>query len=247
MNIRRNAFAPVLIALALPACATAQQPGQPMPGHAMAGMHGTMIHVSATGSAVRAPEQAVVRLAVETAAPSAREAARQNAEKMERLIAALRGMDIPRERIQTVGYHMFPEYRPNEQRTEPEIIGYRVMNMVAVTVDGPERAGAVIDASLEAGANRVDGLEFQLRDVDDARREALRDAMQRARAEAEVLAAAAGLTLGEPVMISSAMGGWQPPMPMMERMAMGGDMATPVEPGTLRVQAMVEVHYSTSR
>ena len=236
----------LLILALLPACASAQEQPGPVMRHAP---EQPRIQVTTTGTVRRAPDQAVVRLAVETVATTAREAARENASKMERIIAALRRLDIPRDRIQTTGYFMHPEYRHDEERREPQIIGYRVTNILTVTVDGPERAGGVIDAALDAGANRVDGLEFGLKGVQSARSEALRDAMEKARAEAQTLASAAGLTLGEPIVIStgSVVTPYPRPEMMMRAEAMGGDVSTPVEPGRMQVMATVEVHYAARR
>jgi hypothetical protein len=211
----------------------------------------TRIVVSAMGTASRAPEQAVVSLAVETAARTARQAADENAQRMNQLIAALRRLDIPEDQIRTVAYNMYPEYRqwdgrdPEQANRQPEIIGYRVTNMVSVTVDGASRAGAVIDAALGAGANRVDGLNFQLRNPDAVRAEALREAMSKARAEAGLLAEAAGLTLGAPMEISTSYG-YQPPMPPMPMMMDRAEARapTPVAPGTVEVQASVSIVYA---
>ena len=255
-------YTKVLLVLAVPACASAQG-ADPAPaphpahaehmGHMMAGPAGTRIVVNAMGSASRAPEQAVVSLAVETAARTARDAAAQNAERMTRLVAALRRLNIPEDQIRTTAYNMYPEYRqwdgrnPEMANRQPEIIGYRVMNMVNVIVDGAERAGAVIDAALEAGANRVDGLGFQLRDPEAVRADALRQAMAKARAEAQLLAEAAGLTLGAPLEISTSFGYMPPPMPQM---MMARDMAgapappTPVQPGSVEIQATVNIVYT---
>ncbi|HUF11918.1 MAG TPA: SIMPL domain-containing protein [Longimicrobiales bacterium] len=259
-------YAKLVLLLAVPACASGQRTdtaaapapalgamrhgemaGHPM--HPAAPPH-TRIVVNALGTASRPPEQAVVSLAVETAARTAREAAEQNAQRMNQIIAALRRLDIPEDQIRTTAYNMYPEYRhwdgrdPEQAGRQPEIIGYRVMNMLTVTVDGAARAGAVIDAALAAGANRVDGLSFQLRDTDAVRADALREAMGKARAEAALLADAAGLTLGAPIEISTSYGYMPPPpMPMMAR-----DMAqaapTPVQPGAVEVQATVSVVYS---
>lgn len=259
-------YAKVFIVLAVPACASAQgvdvAPAPTGPGaHGqMAGhehvMHGappgTRIIVNAMGTASRPPEQAVVSLAVETAARTAREAADQNAARMARLVAALRRLDIPEDQIRTTAYNMFPEYRqwdgrdPEQASRQPEIIGYRVTNMVSVTVDGASRAGAVIDAALEAGANRVEGLGFQLRDSDAVRADALRQAMTKARSEAQLLAEAAGLTLGAPIEISTSFGYMPPPMPpMMMQRDMAANMApTPVQPGVVEIQATVNVVYT---
>ena len=255
----------VALVLAVPACASAQgqEAAAPAPAHdhahmAMhpAGPQPTRIVVNAMGSASRAPEQAVVSLAIETAGRSARDAADQNAQVMDRIVAALRRLEIPEDRIRTTAYNMYPEYRhydgrdPEMAQRQPEIIGYRVMNQVSVTVDGASRAGAVIDAALAAGANRVDGLYFQLREneADAVRAEALREAMTRARAEASLLAEAADLQLGAPMEISTSYGYMPPPMPMpmydraMAQMAPAAP--TPVQPGTVEMQASVNIVYS---
>ena len=262
-------YARVALILALPACASAQgvdTAAAPAPAHDHAQMmemmhpaapRATRIVVSALGTGSRAPEQAVVSLAIETAARTAREAADQNATVMDRIVAALRRLDIAEDRIRTTAYNMYPEYRhydgrdPEMAQRQPEIIGYRVMNQVSVTVDGASRAGAVIDAALAAGANRVDGLYFQLREneADEVRAEALREAMTKARAEAALLAQAAGLQLGPPVEISTSYGYMPPPMPMPmydRAMAQGAPAPppTPVQPGTVEVQASVNVVYS---
>lgn len=252
-------FAKIALILAVPACASAQGADTAAPPMA----HGQMMHagpqptrivVSALGSASRAPEQAVINLAIETAARTAQAAAEQNAETMDRIVAALRRLDIPEDQIRTTAYNMYPEYRhydgrdPEMANRQPEIIGYRVMNQVMVTVDGAARAGAVIDAALGAGANRVDGLGFQLRDTEAVRADALREAMQKARAEAQLLAEAAGLTLGPPIEISTSFGYMPPPMPPMPMyardMAQAAAAPTPVQPGSVEVQASVNIVYS---
>jgi len=67
------------------------------------------------------------------------------------------------------------------------------VNVVQVTLDDLAKIGTVIDSATLAGANHVQGIQFTLRDQDAVRAEALRQAASRARAEAELLAAALGL------------------------------------------------------
>jgi uncharacterized protein len=203
------------------------------------------ISVSASASVEREPDEAIIMLAVESQAPLARTAAQQNAERMQRVLQALGRQGVPAERIRTVSYQLNPEYtRPDRDREPPTIVGYRAINMVQVRVDGIARVGALVDAALEAGANRVANLSFQLSDPDAARRDALRRAMQTARAEAEILATAAGHRLGAPLSIST---GFQGVQPMYDVQARGGVMmemaATPVEGGTIAVHAQVNVVY----
>src|ERR1051325_9631391 len=152
------------------------------------------ISVSAVGSIKREPDQAVLNIAVESAAPTARAAAQTNATKMDALIAAVKAMGIPAASIHTTSYQLDPDYsypKPGET-TPPRITQYRATNMVQITVDTVARAGRVIDAAVANGANRLNGISFQIRDEAGARIEALRDAVRKARMEAEAIAQSFG-------------------------------------------------------
>ena len=67
--------------------------------------------------------------------------------------------------------------------------------MVQVTLDDLTKLSNVIDASAQAGANNVRGIQFTLREPDAVHADALRKAAARARADADVLAAALGLKI----------------------------------------------------
>ena len=210
------------------------------------------VTVSTQASVTREPDRAVIMLAVESQAETAEEAAATNAELMTRVLAAVREAGIPERQIRTTSYALHPVYsQPNHREMgpepfEPTIIGYRAMNMVRVEVDDIPATGGVIDAALNAGANRVDGVSFELRNGDTAYNEALGNAIRKARAQADAAAQAAGQTIGPPLNIAVGGGYMPPPAPMMYReavMAAGADMRTPVQPGTLEVHASVTITY----
>lgn len=228
---------PVLAALLLPASLAAQQVEQPR-----------TLTVSATASVERAPDQAILTLAVESEAENARDASRANAEKMQRVVAALRQAGIPADKIRTVGYELQPQYaRENRGEDPPRIVGYRAVNRVQTTIDAIDRVGPALDAAITAGANRADQLYFQLRDASDARLEALRLATQKARREADAIASAAGETLGQAQSIHTDSYSPPPPRPpvMYDRAMAMAEMKvdTPVEAGTLSVTAHVTIVY----
>lgn len=210
------------------------------------------ITVSAEAMVEREPDRAVVMLAVESQAETAREAGAANAELMEQVIQAIRQAGIPDRRIRTTSYSLYPVYSqpnprdPRQEQFEPQIIGYRAMNMVRVEVDDITRAGAIIDAALAAGANRVEGVQFELREGDAAYNEALGNAVRKARAQADAAAQAAGQTLGVPVMMNVG-GGYMPsppPAPMYRDVMMQESaQVTPMQPGVLQVRAHVTVSY----
>jgi uncharacterized protein len=101
----------------------------------------------------------------------------------------------------------------------------------------------VVDVAVQAGANRVTGINFELSDPLAAYHEALRLAVARAGEEAAVVADALGEQLGPAIQVST--GGVQPPRPMMqaERMMDVAAVAPPVQPGEMEVHAMVSITY----
>ncbi len=238
-----RAAAVAMLAAMLPASVRAQQPAGTPPSELV-----RTISLSATGTVQREPDQAVIDLAVENLAPTAQRAAQQNAQVMDRVVRALRAAGIPGDHIRTQSYNLNPEYqytqpgpgRPGEQK----LVGYRASNMVEATVDSIPRVGTTIDAAITAGANRAQGIRFQLKDPDAARRDALRLAVANARKDAEALAQASGQQLGELLQLGSNAQVTPPPVPMFAARAMAQDVATtPVEPGQLEVTATVNVVY----
>jgi uncharacterized protein YggE len=208
-----------------------------------------VVSVSGTGVVQRQPDRAVVMIAVESRASAAQAAAQTNARKMDAVFAALRKLGVVSPNVQTVSYALQPEYRQPDPRSvdpnSPIVTGYVASNMVRVTLDSLQRVGAVIDATIAAGANRIDGLSFELRDPQAARLEALRIAVEHARTEAQTMADAAGQKLGVPQSMSSSSS--YNPQPMY-RMAADVALAvapppTPVEPGNLSISANVSITF----
>jgi uncharacterized protein YggE len=205
--------------------------------------------VTGTGEISAAPDLAVVHLAVETEATDAAGAAQRNAALAERVLQAVRAALGERGKAFTAGYSIHPEYeqpRPDQQVHEPRIRGYRASNEVRVEVRDLARVGGVIDAAIGAGANRVANLYFALEQREPHVRAALAAAGTAAKAEAEAAAAALGVRLG-PV-LAARTGGAEPPRPMpmphMAQMAVrDGGAPTPVSPGDVTVQVVLEVTY----
>jgi uncharacterized protein YggE len=204
------------------------------------------LHVTGVGTIEREPERANILLAVESLESTARQASQANATKMDAVLVALRRLGIMPPRVKTISYYLRPEYAADRGGREPRIVGYRAVNMVQVRVDTITRVGAVIDAAIGAGANRVANLSFELRDPDAARIEALRIAVSKARAEAQAIAAAAGQRLGPPLTIHSS----YQPIPYMDMQRGMAEMAaavpappTPIEPGMVSLMATVSIAY----
>ncbi|MEX2527751.1 MAG: SIMPL domain-containing protein [Gemmatimonadota bacterium] len=213
--------------------------------HSPDGTEPGFVEVTGSGEVMVETDEAVLTFAVETEAGTARAAGTANANLMEGVRQALRVGGGPNARLETFGYMVEPLYRrPSSGDSAPRIDGYRARNQIRVTLSGVEAVGELIDAALDAGANRVAGLAFQARDTREARLEALRMAVDRAHSEALVMAQALGVELGPPLEVR---GGSQLPGPRFYggmEMAMARTVpTTPVEAGSQTVTATVTVRY----
>ena len=83
--------------------------------------------------------------------------------------------------------------------TGTEIVGYTATNNVSAQIRDLDRAGAVIDAAVNAGANQVNGPSLFRADQTAQYRQALRAAYADARAKAQSLAETMDVSLGRVV------------------------------------------------
>ena len=201
--------------------------------------------VTGAGEARVPTDRAHLDFRVETQAVTAQEATSQNANRMDRVIEALRSVGGPTVTVETGGYNLSPVYRqPNRNQSEiPTIEAYRAVNHVRVRADDLDRVGELIDASITAGANRIASLTLEAKDPEPARLEALRAAVAKARSEAETLAEAMGLDLGMPLEVQTN-ADFSGPRPAFRTMEMvQARSPTPVEPGEQVVRANVTIRY----
>lgn len=203
------------------------------------------ISVTGEGEARAVPDRAFITMGVETRAPTAAGAAAANARAQRAILDTLRSIGFAAEQLTTANYSVQPEIQYDEGGRRPRVIGYVVSNTVRVDLRQLAQAGEVIDASLAKGANTIHGLSFYLSDPAPSRRAAITDAVARARADAETLAAAAGGTLGQLLELSTSAA---PVGPVMFRRAMEGvaDAAasTPIEAGEEVVRASVSARWA---
>ncbi|HEU0067628.1 MAG TPA: SIMPL domain-containing protein [Sphingomonas sp.] len=207
----------MLFAAAIAAApAAAQGPGDgTMPTPAT----GAMLDVSATGRTTRVPDQATLRAGVVTQGATAAAALGDNAQRMARMLAALKRAGVAPRDIATASVALSPQYRYQDGQA-PTITGYQATNTVQVRFRDVTRSGAILDTLVGQGANQVDGPTLAISTPDAALDEARVDALARARARADLYARNAGLRVVRIVSIVEVQqdaGGGDPPMPMMVR------------------------------
>lgn len=202
------------------------------------------ISVSGVGEATAEADLAVISVSVVATADSADAARQQVAADAERMRQALRDAGVPDDAVRTTAYRVHVQY--DYAKGDREVVGYRAVHAYAVEVD-PARAGEIVDVAVGNGATEVDHVAFTLTDETRAelRERALERAMDAARADAETLASASDLTLGD-VLSASTSNGYHP-MPVERAYAAdaGGaaTTSTSLEPGPVTVTASVTVTY----
>ena len=120
---------------------------------------------------------------------------------------------------------------------------YRVNNMVQVTLRDMAAVGDVIDAAVEAGANNVWGVSFDLENTDALEEQAREAAVNNARARAESLAELNGVEVGEVIAISEVIGASAVPMFAEAARAMGGGGVS-IEPGEVSFATQLQIVYA---
>jgi len=198
--------------------------------------------VRANGEAVIQvkPDEAKLNIGVVTQASTAQAAAAQNATQLQSTLDKLRAALGASGEIQTSGYSLQPNYQYPRDGGQPTITGYTASNTIEVTTGDLAGLGKLIDVVVGGGANRIQGLQFTVKNEAPARAKALAEAVREARGNAEAMAAAMGLQLGK--VLSLEQGGPSVIRPAIRQFAANAVTAaapTPVEPGTVEVRATV--------
>lgn len=222
-----------LIAAALLTSRVAARTTLDAPSRASAPSHS--ISVNGHGDVMVAPDMAIVTLGVETRAEDAAAASANNASRMSAVIAAVESQGVGADHIQTANLNLYYDDQRNQYVADHEI---------TVRIDNVNKAGAIIDAAVGAGANNSWGISFGLKNPSAARAQALQVAVSDGRTHADAIAGALGVTISG---ISSAS---EPSYsgPVYETGAVkagaAGVATTPVQPGQLDVTADVSLVYT---
>jgi uncharacterized protein YggE len=200
------------------------------------------ITVSGEGVVSLAPDTATIRLGVSERAASAAEAMAQTSEKVRGILNQLDSLKIAGLDRQTSGLYLRPVYDNGSRNdtTPVQVSGYEAGNTGSVTVPDLSKLGQLLDAVVAEGANDFNGLQFGLQDNQAALEQARKDAVSDAMARAQQLADAAGVKLGKVVSMSETSQGFRP---MEMRSAQMKSMDMPIETGEVDVSAQVSLQF----
>jgi len=201
------------------------------------------ISVTAAGEASVTPDMAVVSFAVTGTGKELGATRDEVNARSSSVLARLREIGVAEVDLNAPDVMVQPEY---DYRKGQRLIGYRVVRQMVASVRDLDRLGDVLDGVVGAGANEVHGAQMKSSDPSAAEHEALRQATAAGRAKAEVLAAAAGVTLGGVLRIEEVLDVNGPPMPQMRMMAAAesADVQTEVAIGDLAVTCHIRAWFA---
>ena len=238
MRTKFLVFAVLIFALVLSACGptTINQTG-PEPVRSL--------NVNGVGQVDLTPDIAYIYIGVHTEGKTASEAVDSNKSQTSAVIAALKKADVADKDLRTTNFSIWPSQQYGPDGTATGTI-YMVDNTVYVIVRNIDKLGSLLDDSISAGANSVNSIQFDVADKTQAIKDARAKAVEDAKTQAQEVAAAAGLTLGDiqgisfydnsPYPLANGKGGGGG--------AMAADTSVPVQPGQLTISVSVNITYA---
>lgn len=194
------------------------------------------INASGHGDVLVTPDRARLSVTIESRAESAVEAASDNAAVTARTIAALKAVGATDQDIKTSGYNVWTDFDKDGRHVR----AFGARNTLRVEVLRIGELGRFVDAALKGGATQLQPIQYLGEKMDQARHEAMSAAVAKARADAKVLAEAAGGTLGDLISLTSSSntpGYYQDVMQGRVLAASGGLTPTNFVPSELLVSA----------
>ncbi len=205
-----------------------------------------LIKVTGDSVVLTAPDIAYISLGVEIKDASAESASERNSQIMSDIMEALKDFGLEDNQITTSGYYIYSYQEATG--TSPDVKYknmYNVRNQVNVKVTDLENLGAVIDIAIKAGANQIQGINFDTTNKAEMQLKALQNATGQAEEKAKAIAEASGVTIKNIVSITEQSDSYAPVPEGVQFRAVSNMLAdTPINPGNVEVRAKVIIEYA---
>lgn len=226
-------IAALILPVVLSACVSVSQPTQPIT---------RTLNVNGTAQVVLTPDIAYISIGVHTENADAKEAVAANNSQAQRVSDAIKALGVDEKDIQTTNFSIYPQqqYDQNGQLTGTVFV---VDNTVYITLRDLAKIGDILGAAVDAGANNIYGIQFDVADKTEALAQGRKLAVENAQKQAEELAQAAGVTLG-PIQSINFYNAY--PVPVTMDGKGGGEMvgaAVSISPGQMTITVDVNIIY----
>ena len=230
-------FTVLALALVLSACgpAVVGQAAQPVTRN---------LTVNGLGSTYLTPDIAYIYIGVHSEGATASEVVAANKTQTNAVLDALKKAGVEEKDLRTTNFSIWPSQQYSPEGTVTGTI-YMVDNTVYVTVRNLDGLGDLLDDTIAAGANSINSIQFDVADKSAAVKEARAKAVEDAKKQAQELADAAGVKLGD---IQSISFYDNSPYPVFEGKGGGGggaaaQSAVAIQPGQLTISVTVNLTY----
>jgi uncharacterized protein len=190
------------------------------------------------------PDIAYIYIGVHTESEKVTDALSANSTQAQAVSKALLEMGVDQKDIQTSALNVYPQ-----QKYGPagELLGtfYAVDNTVFVKIRDLVKIGDILDAVVRSGANSINSISFDVEDKTKAISDARKLAVENARKQAEELASAAGVKLGDLLSLNAYTTGIANPITYDAAMGKGGagGVVPPVSAGQLVITVEANMTY----
>lgn len=208
----------------------------------------TGVSVSGHGEVQAPPDTGYLDIGVQVTKPTVAEARDAAATSASAVIDSIKKDGVDAKDIQTTNLSIQPQMDYSKPNVAPTVTGYTVTNTVTVKIRKLDDFNKIFDDAAAAGGDsaRVQDVRFGIENNQALLQQARAAAMNDAKAKAQDLAKAGGVTLGKVISITESQS--SPPPPVYAKTALAapatGGQSTPIETGTNSVVVDVQVRYA---
>ncbi len=239
--MKRSTFIPaviLLMAVLLSACGPATIVANPLPPQ-------RSLTVIGSGTVTLTPDIAYINIGVHNEMPTAAEAVSANNAQTQQVIDALKKSGVDAKDIRTTNFSIYPNMQYDPQTNQKIGTTYVVDNSVYVTVRQLDKLGDLLDATVQAGANSINSIQFDVADKTPAIKLARNEAIKDAKSQAQDLASNSGVALGDLQTVSFFD---SVPTPVMNAYGKGGgggvaESSVPINAGQMTLTVTANMTY----
>ena len=208
----------------------------------------TGLSVTGMGVVSIAPDIVTIQIEVESTNVTVTEAKKRTNRAMIAVKNSLDDFVKDPSNIQTKEYSIYPSYQWDEKVRRQKLIGYKVRNVILVTIENIDDIGEIIDQVVVAGGDliRINSINFSAKNISEHKELARKKAVNDILSKAQQLASYSGVKLGNLLYLREfdINSGFQNQSGSVMRMAAFESDSVPISPGELELIVKIEALFS---